>query len=679
MNISVEREASFEVSRRRSNFSVGREASFEVSSRKIKRNNDLEDSIIVNPAADQDQNAPKKSDTEKSPKKVTDFIEGFPDNFVTPSKVSDSRNLSADSFDPWGDEAEEDRQESEQIDFTPFDSALTSEDDATPKKILFPEETEMKENSLVVEKDEAKQKDNLDDNGFPSTSASSEMYSASVLPAEFLEEKKEKEEEEASRWQWLKQLPEGTRVKAMQIRRKILSCQGHQGASSVVVFDDGIDPSNIGDEKPKPPEGSESVFTYSSLKQFSASVFTISQDMLSMKSKAATPDVETEPEPKEQPSAIAPSMSFFEHFSFGGNESVEVLKLYIDLYEKAAFEELMSNLTGNREVKEIQVFRSWEQEGKAERTRTKEDIALLFKTIGSLPNLETLNLANFLGIDVHFVCLSEWQNQNLKNVRIHLCKGALSKRLLSVLAQLPALKDVTLEMNNSFPFHILLQSATLESLTIVENGFDVDNLHAMEVVQEISKNETLKKLTIEPPMKPRTFKLLISALGKNMGIEEFNFSLLPGADADTNRVLNELARTLGTNASLKSVHNLKYDKLEVEDERTCDALMKALSDNYIIEDFLVFDEEPWFRDRKERILKENKMEYDSMFPQVFKCGHDLPVDDGKSVGADDSTVSAAAVGLASIGDSMRSSAQRVASGALDLVGQSVGLKKQEEQ
>mmetsp|Transcript_14349 Transcript_14349/g.36046 ORF Transcript_14349/g.36046 Transcript_14349/m.36046 type:complete len:663 (-) Transcript_14349:113-2101(-) len=658
MNISVEREASFEASTR-SKFSVEREASFEVSNRKMKRR-DIEDTIIESPVVENDA---KTSDAAVSPTKVMDFIEGYPNQFVTPIKNKTNPNLSCDSFDPWGEEGEEDQRESTPVDFTPFDQPSGSDDDSSPKKVLFPEDGEPKENSILVEQDEVKKADCVDVNGFPNTSSTSDLYSACVMPAEFLEQKKDDEKQGNRFQQWLKQLPEGARVRAMHIRRQLMVCQG-QGATSVVVFEDGVDPSAV-EEKPKPLEGSESVFTYGSLKQFSASVITTTQDMLSRQSKAETQE---QPETEEKSVATATptvtptvtsTRSIFKKLTLCSEKPSAVLKLYIDLYEKSAFETLMSDLTGNTQVKEIHVFRSWEQEGKegkSGRARTKEDIGLLFKTIGSLPNLEILNLANFLAIDVHFVCLSEWQNANLKNIRIHLCRGALSKRLLSVLARLPALRDLTLEMNNSFPCHILLHSATLESLTIIENGFDIDNLHAMEIVQEIPKNETLKKLIIEPSMKPRTFKLLLSALSKNLSIEEFKFSLLPGPEADTTRVMNELARTLMSNAALKSIQNLNYEKLEVADDQTCDALMKALSENYIIEDFLVFDEEPWFKDRKERILRENKMEYESLLPHVFKCGND-DVDD-------DSTAASAARGIASLGDGV----QRVATGALDLVG-----------
>ena len=102
----------------------------------------------------------------------------------------------------------------------------------------------------------------------------------------------------------------------MHIRRQLMACQG-QGATSVVVFEDGVDPSAV-EEKPKPPDDSESVFTYSSLKQFSASVITTTQDMLSRQSKAAS---EEQPQTEEKSVAtpipnVTSTKSIFKKLTF---------------------------------------------------------------------------------------------------------------------------------------------------------------------------------------------------------------------------------------------------------------------------------------------------------------------------------------------------------------------------
>jgi hypothetical protein len=301
------------------------------------------------------------------------------------------------------------------------------------------------------------------------------------------------------------------------------------------------------------------------------------------------------------------------------NDCVSTLKLCIDNYSQRAFTTLMLELKGNVRVVELHVFRPWEEN--VERFRNTQDIDLLFQTIRSLPSLKILNLANFLVEEIHDIALSQWQNESLHTIRIHLCTGTISERLLTILAGLQALRDLTLEMNESFPFHILLSSRTLESLSIVANDFHVDNLHAMEMVTRLHRNRILKNLTIEPPLQLRAIKFLAAALRKNIGIERLKFSILPGNPADNNGVICELAHTLMCNTFLKSIVNINYSALNVK-ERTCDRVMEALSKNFTIKELLLFNEVPLFHNKKEKILEENKGEDILVIPAVFNCSGD---------------------------------------------------------
>ena len=654
------------------NISVEREASFEDSKQNRKRTED-EPILAADPFPSFDGQADflSKQDDAKvandiSPTKVMDFTDGFSDaQFSTPT--TDNNHKNAESCDPWEGVCESNEFELEQLpESKPYDFSGEA-----PNKILFLDDHEQKEN-ITGEDDDLKRTDILDEESFPKTSftpdlessinerhqeqkasktgnhqsvrsrsTNSKIYSGqnihTLLSTNNDGEKNEgsnssTKEKLYSHWERLMaKLPEGERVKAniLLVRRNIMACQE---PGSVVIFDNGVDLSNVGSDPSKNNDhnledtktiSNESAFSLKSVHQLSATALSTGQEMLSFASDASTPiRSQTKWKPITDPSRSDPADHTFPQLNNdSGKGSNSTLKLCIDLYDQSAFQTLMSNLEGNAEVEEIHVFRSWE--GKMERTRTMADIGLLFKTIRSLSNLSILNLANFLVEEIHFVALSQWQNKNLHTIQIHLCKGALSKRLLGVLATLPALKDLTLEMAHSFPFHILLNSQTLESLTIVANDYAIDNLHAMEMVQKLPKNETLKKLTIEPALCLRTFKLLLSAINKNVGIEHLHFSLLTGSQSETNRAISELARTLMYNASLKSIRNLNHSKIEVN-ERTCDAVMKSLSENYIIEEFLVFNEEPRFRDKKMTILKENKMDYGSLFPkipQMFNCGN----------------------------------------------------------
>mmetsp|Transcript_6286 Transcript_6286/g.15576 ORF Transcript_6286/g.15576 Transcript_6286/m.15576 type:complete len:724 (-) Transcript_6286:221-2392(-) len=721
-----------------SNITVEREASFEVSRQNSKK---YEDTLMVDLDPfpfDSGADLFSKRDVSKvskaaSPDKVMNFDDRFSQalDFTTPSFDFGGNN--SHGFEPlnddlWGDKRDEIGRQSqsqpERVDVLDFNPLITEDDNESTSKILFPDDQEPILNTSTqeetkkmstftpdlassIKKRYEEQKGPPSDNLLPddigqtvfeessrsrhtnwTTSSGQDMkklFSATCISLPSFAGNKEGEstvdnnvfnktganddtevkqdsKNGTSRWNRLMaKLSDGAHMKAniLQVRRKIMSCQR---PDNVVEFSAGIEKNNLSKEinfEGNETVSNESAFSYKSLQQFSATILSTGQDLLSIPSDAST-------------HIRIPNKG---RTNLNGPSDNNILKLCIDLYEASAFQTLMSDLEGNVQVEELHVFRSWD--GQDERTRTTEDISLLFKTIRSLSGLKMLNLANFLVEEIHFVSLTQWKNEKLQAIRIHLCRGALSKRLLDILASLPALKELSLEMNESFPFHLLLNSMTLESLTIVANGYSIDNLHANELIQRLPKNETLKKLTIEPPLQSRTFKLLVASLSKNTGVGYLRFSLLPGNQFDINRAMCELANTLMDNATLKSIRNLNHSKIQVNDQ-TSDAVMKALSENYIIEDFLVFDEERWFRERKRKILKENKMEFESIFPQIFTCGenaedhHDECVDKNDSLVGDAShTVSDS---LASIGDNVKSQAQRVASGALDFVGHTIGLK-----
>jgi len=492
---------------------------------------------------------------------------------------------------------------------------------------------------------------------------------------------------ESSHWErLLAKMPPGMRtsVKAniLHFRRTIMAC--HQPNFSVqsndVVEDSSVstkgsaaNPVNAEERSFKLSDSAlnQSMISHKSCQLLSASMLSTSQEALSIPSDASTPiRSQTTRRTKTEPTSLQ-NISILEH---SDSDDDTTLKLCIDQYEQTAFRKLMESLMGNSQIAELQVSRSFD--GSSMRLRNKDDIGLLFKLIRSLSNLQILNLENFEEEEIHFVAMTQWQNQNLHTVRIHVRKGAVSQRLLSILAELPEVRHLTFEMHKSFPFHILFSSRTLESLTIVANNFNVDNLHAMELVQSVPKNQTLKKLIIEPPMRPRTFKLLASALRKNTAIEHIEFSLLPENDTDTNSAICELARTLSGNCFLRTVLNIKHSNVKVRD-RTCDMVIGALAENYIIENFVVFDETPWFRKKKDMMLKENKGDISAIIPEIFHCVDEVRGKhwdgDRKKGNEDDDTEEGYNVGdgIATIGQNVKSRAKRAASGvadALDLVG-----------
>ena len=97
----------------------------------------------------------------------------------------------------------------------------------------------------------------------------------------------------------------------------------------------------------------------------------------------------------------------------------------------------------------------------------------------------------------------------------------------------------------------------------------------------------------------------------------------------------------------------------------------------------MFDETPWFRNKKDRILKENKGDTDIILPHIFHCAQEdgnRPCldrgDNGETVAVAGEGLHTIGNGLVAIGHNVKSHAKNAVSGvsgAFDFVGQTVGL------
>ncbi len=297
-------------------------------------------------------------------------------------------------------------------------------------------------------------------------------------------------------------------------------------------------------------------------------------------------------------------------------ESTSTLTLYVDHYGSVTFRILMEDLVNNENVTELKIFRCWDES--VEQKRDTAEIRHLFRAIRSLPRLESLQLANFHNSELDGLAVRDWRNQRLKELQIHVCSGAISQRMLRILSEMPALKVLVLEVNETFPLHIVLASTTLESLTVVANNYKMDNLNLMEAFHKLRKNTSLKQLVLEPPMVMRSFKFLAYSLRENIQLEELKVHVLPGDDHESSGAANELARTLQVNSSLKKLWNLNYANVGLT-KKSCTSLLTALAGNTVFEDFLFFNEEPAFHFQKQRFLNRNKVDQIPLMPDIFGC------------------------------------------------------------
>lgn len=298
------------------------------------------------------------------------------------------------------------------------------------------------------------------------------------------------------------------------------------------------------------------------------------------------------------------------------DESTSTLTLFIDHYGPTAFRNLAESLMFNDRVSDLRIFRRWDDS--IEMKRDEAEIHLLFRAIRSLPRLESLQLANFGKGELDSVSVSAWHNASLKKLKIHVCKGAISNRLLETLAGMPALKELVLEMNETFPLYLLLASTTLESLTVAANNYRIANLHLTKAFHHLGKNISLKVLTMEPPIDMRSFKFLAYSLRDNIELEELKVHVLAGNRHESGGAANEIARMLQSNSSLKKLWNLNFANVHLP-ENSCKLLLTAFAENTTVEEFLFFEEQPTFRVRKQRFLKRNQGYLTDNLADFFGC------------------------------------------------------------
>lgn len=316
---------------------------------------------------------------------------------------------------------------------------------------------------------------------------------------------------------------------------------------------------------------------------------------------------------------------------FEGNS----LTLYIDHYGSANFHKLVKDLINNDGVRELHVFRSWKDNIGSK--RSLQDIVALFGAIRSLTNLQVLKLANFQGRDLGAAGFGLRHHPSIMHLEIHFCQGAISRALLEALAAISALQVLVLEMNESFPFHVVLSSKSLSKLHILVNDYKVDSLHLMETARVLPGNRVLRTLSIEPPMSLRAFKFLAQSLQTNNALEHLKVALLPpgigGMDGssskgghngshyqvdDATAVAVHVADLLRTNGALKSLYNLNFSSLQV-DKKGQSRVLQALSENHSLEEFVLFAEGPKFFAYKEQMLRRNKTSSKPTMSNLLGC------------------------------------------------------------
>jgi hypothetical protein len=280
----------------------------------------------------------------------------------------------------------------------------------------------------------------------------------------------------------------------------------------------------------------------------------------------------------------------------------EFLRLFLDDYPKSQYWPLLNCLHSNQVVEKIVVFRKRQTDG--ERIRTPEELDSFFFTLASLHvPLRELHLWNFRSEDLTVLTNGLSNSRRLEYIQLHLESGTIDENLAKALASLHGLISLELEVNESFPVALILESKSLLVLGIICNNFEFQAEHIVAMAQKLESNNVLTVLDIEPRIPTFCLRVLVHALRSNRTLETFQFSC-EGVNQDGDSTLLEILNTLSVNKRLRVLWNHCYESLVIS-EAIKKKVLQVLLKNQTIEQFHVFCEDPNFMYKKNALLDRN--------------------------------------------------------------------------
>lgn len=303
------------------------------------------------------------------------------------------------------------------------------------------------------------------------------------------------------------------------------------------------------------------------------------------------------------------------------------MTLNVDEYSGIDFYNLMDDMEDNPHIRDaiiqLDVHRAQQVVG-TKRKRNSREMFRFFQMVRSLPNLEVLHLSGFQSTDMEGMTESLYAHPTLKEFRLQLSSGVVDEISLRTLTSIPSLEEVTLEMNESSSFDVLLRSSSLKKLSIVaSNGFSFENAHLVSSLQALQSNDALTELDLQAQMSFTAFKLLAYVLRVNNCLESFRVSISGGSFNEADSAMNEIAILLGRNTKLKSLWNLQYSSLKIS-KITKERMLKAIEQNTSLERFLMFEEDDSFSSQKEHLIKVRNKPSIFVLPGIPSCGAYTP-------------------------------------------------------
>jgi hypothetical protein len=277
----------------------------------------------------------------------------------------------------------------------------------------------------------------------------------------------------------------------------------------------------------------------------------------------------------------------------------ETLRLFLDDYSEVDYWPFLDALNSDEVVQKIVVFRKRQTD--RVRTRSTQELDCFFHILHNLSSLRELHLWNFTQDDLQVLSNGIANHPWLEYVQLHFESGTMDYGLSKALASLPSLISLELEVNATFPAAPLLDSQSLNVLSIISNQFDFELEHITELVNKLERNSVLTVLDLEPRIPTDGLLVLMNALRTNRSLDTLQFCCHSANEEEADSLLQEVLETFSVNTNLRVIWNHSYESWSVT-EGMKTKVLDVLRRNGTLEQFHVFVEDPNFWYKKNRLL-----------------------------------------------------------------------------
>lgn len=306
----------------------------------------------------------------------------------------------------------------------------------------------------------------------------------------------------------------------------------------------------------------------------------------------------------EVPAATAASRQAHNHDS-RDVRNASFLRLFVDDYSDTDFKSLLHSINSNHVVEKITVFRK--RRGDGERVRTREAMDCLFHVFRNISvTLKDLRLWNFLPEDLPSLSQGLADHPSIDYLQLHMESGSLDKAAATVLASMPKLVSLELEVNASFPVASLLTSGSLAVLAVIGDNFVFDSRDVIAAAEQLEVNSVLQVLDLEPRIPSWCVSSILGSVSSstaNSSLETFQFSCRASTTDEGDACVGEILKALSNDDSrLRVVWNHSYESFEVS-KGVQTKTLNVLKASNVVEQFHVFVESREFCIAKCEVLE----------------------------------------------------------------------------